>query len=59
MNEHEFRVGPSRRWPIGVILPPRPEPTIVSIPSGAKLSVPKREESEVYPSYLLQAFADY
>ncbi|KAI0283002.1 CTLH/CRA C-terminal to lish motif domain-containing protein [Russula aff. rugulosa BPL654] len=56
MNEHEFRVGPSRRWPTGVILPPRPEPTIVSIPSGAKLSVPKREESEVVPAFNLSRF---
>ena len=54
MNEHEFRVAPSRGWPTGVILPPRPQPTIVSIPSGAKVSVPKRDESEVYSSSLLQ-----
>jgi hypothetical protein len=54
MNEHEFRVAPSRRWPTGVILPPRPQPTIVSIPSGAKASVPKRDESEVYPSFTIK-----
>ena len=59
MNEHEFRVALSRRWPTGVILSPRPQPTIVSIPSGAKASMSKRDESEVNPSSLLQAFASY
>ena len=59
MNEHEFRVAPSRRWPTGVILPSRPQPAIASIPSGAKVSLPKRDESEVCPSYLLQAFANH
>ncbi len=58
MNEHEFRVTPSRKWPTGVILPPRPQPIPTSIPSGAKASVPKREESEVCPSSLLQAFSN-
>lgn len=56
MNEHEFRVAPSRRWPTGVILPPRPQPTIASISSGAKVSVPKKDESEVVPAFNLSRF---
>jgi len=56
MNEHEFHVAPSRRWPAGVIMPPRPEPIITSIPSGTKASVPKRDESEVVPAFNLSRF---
>ncbi len=59
MNEHEFRVAPSRGWPTGVILPPRPEPILTSIPSVEKVSVPKSNESEVYPSSSLQAFLSH
>ncbi|KAF8478589.1 CTLH/CRA C-terminal to lish motif domain-containing protein [Russula ochroleuca] len=47
MNEHEFRVAPSRRWPTGVMLPSWPQPNLTSVSSGAKASVPKRDESEV------------
>src|SRR6266851_5224650 len=30
MNEHEFRVVPSRGWPTGIVLPSRPQPTVAS-----------------------------
>ena len=56
MNEHEFRVVSSRRWPTGVMLPSRPQPVLTSVPSGAKASMPKRDESEVGHLSLLQAF---
>jgi hypothetical protein len=56
MNEHEFRVAPSRTWPTGVMLPPRPQPIHTTVPSGAKAPMPKRDESEVCHSSLLQAF---
>ena len=56
MNEHEFRVASSRRWPTGVMLPSRPQPVLTSVPSGAKASTSKRDESEVSHLSLLQAF---
>ena len=56
MNEHEFRVASSRRWPTGVMLPSRPQPVLTSVPSGAKASTSKRDESEVRHSSLLQVF---
>ncbi|KAI9509651.1 CTLH/CRA C-terminal to lish motif domain-containing protein, partial [Russula earlei] len=53
MNEHEFRVAPSRGWPTGVVLPSQPQPNIASTPSGAKAPVSRRDESEVCRSPLL------
>ncbi|KAI0006123.1 CTLH/CRA C-terminal to lish motif domain-containing protein [Russula compacta] len=53
MNEHEFRVAPSRGWPTGIVLPSRPQPIIASVPSGTKASVSRRDESEVGDSFLL------
>ena len=47
MNEHEFRVVPSRRWPAGVVPPSLSQPNLTSVSSGAKASVPRRDESEV------------
>ena len=52
MNEHEFRVAPSRGWPTGIALPSRPQPNITSVPSGAKASVSRRDDSEVCDSSL-------
>ncbi|KAH9966760.1 CTLH/CRA C-terminal to lish motif domain-containing protein [Russula dissimulans] len=56
MNEHEFRVAPSRRWPTGIALPSRPQPNTTSVPSGAKASVSRRDDSEVVPSFNLSRF---
>lgn len=53
MNEHEFRVGPSRGWPTGVVHPSRSQPTVASVPSGAKASMSRREETEVCLRFVL------
>jgi hypothetical protein len=47
MNEHEFRVAPSRGWPTGIVHPSRPQPIVPSVPSGAKVSMSRKDESEV------------
>ncbi|KAI0302135.1 CTLH/CRA C-terminal to lish motif domain-containing protein [Russula brevipes] len=56
MNEHEFRVAPSRGWPTGIVHPSRPQPIVPSVPSGAKVSMSRKDDSEVVPAFNLNRF---
>ncbi|KAI0273728.1 CTLH/CRA C-terminal to lish motif domain-containing protein [Gloeopeniophorella convolvens] len=56
MNDHGYRVAPSRGWPAGVAMPSRHQPVFTLVSSNTKPGTSKKEDLEVAPSFDLKHF---